>query len=405
MKTITIKEISGTITSPAGFQAAGIHCGVKRKRNDLGIIYSEIPASAAAVYTKNIIQAAPITVTKESLEQSGNIQAVIVNSGNANACTGKKGLEDARDIRDAVAKHFQVLSNHVAVASTGIIGLPMPMEKIMPAISMLKPSGKKNAAAQFAESVLTTDTFKKKICYQTEIEGKIVTMGGVAKGSGMIEPNMGTMLGFLTTDANITPSELQRALKQAVDGTFNCITVDGDTSTNDMVLALANGLAENDSLSPEHPDWEAFTGLIHHVCEDLAKMIARDGEGATKLISVEVAGAKDDCEARKVAKTVVGSSLVKTAVFGVDANWGRIIAAIGYSGANVNPQTIDAAIGPIKMLEDSQPLPFSEKDAKAYLQKDDIHIAIDLKNGPGQGKAWGCDLTYDYVRINASYRT
>lgn len=405
MKTIMIKEISGTITTPAGFRVTGIHSGVKHKRNDLGAIYSEIPASAAAVYTKNIIQAAPVTVTKESLEQSGRVQAVVVNSGNANACTGHKGLLDAKEIKAAAAKHFQVPPYHVAVASTGIIGQSMPMDKIMPAITMLNPSDEKAAADAFAESILTTDTFKKTVCYQTEIDGKTVTMSGVAKGSGMIEPNMGTMLAFLTTDASISPSDLQFALKEAVDQTFNCITVDGDTSTNDMVLAMANGLAGTDRLSPEHADWKAFTSMLHQVCEDLSKMIARDGEGATKLIAVEVKGAKNPYEARKVAKAIVGSSLVKTAIFGMDANWGRLIAAIGYSGADINPETIDASIGPVHMLKDSQPLAFSEKEAADYLQQDHIGISIDLKIGPGRGRAWGCDLTYDYVRINASYRT
>jgi glutamate N-acetyltransferase/amino-acid N-acetyltransferase len=230
-------------------------------------------------------------------------------------------------------------------------------------------------------------------------------MAGSAKGSGMIEPNMGTMLAFLTTDANIEPEILQLALKEATDKTFNCITVDGDTSTNDMVLTMASGKAGNESLTPEHSDWEKFTGLLRHTCEDLAKMIARDGEGATKLIEVEVSGAYDDGQAVKVAKTIVGSSLVKTAVYGSDPNWGRIIAAIGRSGADVNAAKIDTSIGPFQILQNSQPLSFSETDVSRYMQNDDVKISVDLNVGNGTGKAWGCDLTYDYVRINASYRT
>lgn len=400
-----VNQIEGSIITPAGFQAAGLHSGVKRKRNDLGIIYCEKPANAAALYTLNIIQAAPLKVTKESIAEAGKIQALIVNSGNANACTGKQGEQDAYTMRNVTAEQFNLPEHYVAVASTGIIGLDMPMDKIIPNIKELKPEAANVNAEAFNEAILTTDVFTKSTCHQAQINGKKVTMAGSAKGSGMIEPNMGTMFAFVTTDATIESAMLQLALKEVTDQTFNCITVDGDTSTNDMVLAMASEMVENDTLTPEHEDWDVFVELLNKTCEDLAKMIARDGEGATKLIEVAVQGAADDQQAGKVAKSVVGSSLVKTAVYGADANWGRIIAAVGYSGAVIDPDTIDTFIGPIQLLKDSQPVSFSEEEASNYLKNDTVKIIVDLNIGSGAGKAWGCDLTYDYVRINASYRS
>lgn len=399
------KVENGSVITPKGFQAAGIYSGVKRSRNDLGAIYSTKPAEAAAVYTLNQIQAAPLYVTKESIAADGKIQAVIVNSGNANACTGAKGKEDAYTMRKHTADKFSVKEEHVAVASTGIIGLEMPMDNINPHIEKLEMGNTTEHAEAFSESILTTDTFNKSTCYEATIGGQKITMGASSKGSGMIEPNMGTMLSFVTTDAAIDHTSLQKALKIAVDQTFNCITVDGDTSTNDMVLVLANGEAGNEALTEEHEDWDVFVQLLTQTCEAAAKQIAQDGEGATKLIEVEVTGAKTDEDARKVAKSIVGSSLVKTAVFGTDANWGRIIAAVGYSGVHINPETIDTTIGPITLLKNSEPADFSEEDATNYLKEDTIQIKVDLHVGGGKGKAWGCDLTYDYVRINASYRS
>lgn len=399
------KLTNGTILSPKGFSANGIHSGVKRKRKDLGIIFSDVPATATAVYTMNVIQAAPLQVTRNSIKNSGKIQAVIVNSGNANACTGKQGLLDAYDMQKATAKQFNLNDHEVAVASTGIIGLQMPMDKIIPHINLLEPESTEKAASNFNEAILTTDTYGKSTGYQAVIDGKCVTMGGSAKGSGMIEPNMATMLAFITTDVKVEKEALDEALKEVTNKTFNCITVDGDTSTNDTALVMANGLAGNDSLSPDHKDWEIFMALLEQTCQDLAKMIARDGEGATKLVEVVVEGAKSDEEAIKVAKSVVGSSLVKTAVYGSDANWGRIIASVGYSGVEVDPQTIDMAIGPIELLENSDPVKYSEEEATKYLKNDHILISIHLNIGNGTGTAWGCDLTYDYVRINASYRS
>ncbi|MGM8364473.1 bifunctional ornithine acetyltransferase/N-acetylglutamate synthase [Virgibacillus sp. W0181] len=395
----------GTITTPAGFQVAGLHSGVKRKRNDLGILYCNTLANAAAVYTLNEVKAAPLYVTKESIAQEGKLQAVIINSGNANACTGDQGKKDAYTMRQVTAEHFSLQAHHVAVASTGIIGLQMPMDKIVPHIKKLKPEATEDSAAQFGQSLTTTDTFKKSTCYQATINGKTVTMAGAAKGSGMIEPNMGTMLGFVTTDAVIESDMIQLALKEVTDKTFNCITVDGDTSTNDMVIVMASEQAGNETLTPKHEDWDQFVTLLKNTCEDLAKMIARDGEGATKLIEVEIKGAKNDEQAIQIGKSVVGSSLVKTGVYGSDANWGRVIAAVGYSGAVVNPDTIDMAMGPIMLLKNSQPVHFSEEEATAYMDNETVKIMVDLHVGDGVGKAWGCDLTYDYVRINASYRS
>nr|WP_273843052.1 bifunctional glutamate N-acetyltransferase/amino-acid acetyltransferase ArgJ [Halalkalibacter alkalisediminis] len=403
----TVIEIeNGSIVTPRGFQATGLHSGVKRKRLDLGAIYCEVPASVAAVYTCNRIQAAPLKVTKESIEKEGKIQALVVNSGNANACTGKRGIEDAYEMRKQSANHFALPEHYVAITSTGVIGEYMNMEKIVTGIKQLKPQSSLESAEAFNQAILTTDTINKKICYETFVDGKKVYIGGVAKGSGMINPNMATMLSFVTTDANVDSNVLQQALSDITNQTFNRITVDGDTSTNDMVVVMASGLADNESLTPAHPDWDGFYLALKETCESLAKQIARDGEGATKLIEVQVNGALNDEEAGKIAKKIVGSDLVKSAVFGTDANWGRIICAIGYSGCEINPDTIDIAIGPVQTLIQSQPTTFSEEEAKSYMENNDtVVIEVDLHLANGSGKAWGCDLSYDYVRINAGYRT
>jgi len=400
-----MKKENGTIVSPKGFKVGGLHSGVKRKKKDLGILYSEVPAQAAAVYTLNKVKAEPIKLTQESLSKDGILQAVIINSGNANACTGKQGMHDAIKMQEETAKKLNIKKDHVAVASTGIIGVEMPMDKIIPHISKLELTKTKEASLDFGEAILTTDTFIKSVSFETEIDGKKVIMSGTAKGSGMIEPNMGTMLSFITTDANIEADVLDKALKDIVNQTYNCITVDGDTSTNDMVLVMANGEAENNLLTENHPEWEKFTELLKQTSEELSKMIARDGEGASKLIEVTVNGANKVTDARKVAKSVVGSSLVKTAIYGTDANWGRVIVAIGYSGVEIDPEQIDLNIGGIQLLEKSEPITYSEELAKKYLEEEVINIDINLNQGPHSGKAWGCDLTYDYVRINASYRS
>ncbi|WP_070120336.1 bifunctional ornithine acetyltransferase/N-acetylglutamate synthase [Bacillus marinisedimentorum] len=400
-----IKVENGSITSPAGFTAAGIHAGLKYKRKDLGVIISEVPAESAAVYTKSHFQAAPLSVTRESLAADGKLQAVLVNSANANACTGKEGLENAYRMRKLCASHYSIPEHRVAVASTGVIGERLPIEKIEKNMKRLKPAAGNKNAKDFAEAILTTDLTTKEACYKVKVGSAEVTIAGAAKGSGMIHPNMGTMLAFMTTDAKIDPGALNSALRTATDKTYNRITVDGETSTNDMVVAMANGMAGNETLDETHPDWPNFMEGFKLVCQDLSKMIARDGEGATRLIEVNVHGAQTEEEAGVVAKKVVGSSLVKTAVYGADANWGRIIGAIGHADVLVDPELVDIYIGPYSVLEKSSPVPFSEAGVSEYLKNETVEISVNLNVGKAGAKAWGCDLTYDYVKINASYRT
>ncbi|KQL18651.1 bifunctional ornithine acetyltransferase/N-acetylglutamate synthase [Cytobacillus solani] len=401
-----IKDIAGgSITTPKGYKASGVHAGLRYSKKDVGLIISNVPANCAAVYTTSKFQAAPLKVTQESIAEEQKIQAVIVNSACANACTGEQGLRDAFQMRQWTAEKFHLQPHHVAVASTGVIGEFLPMGKIQKGIQMLEPGKEEEFAADFQTAILTTDLVMKSCCFSTEIDGKTVYMGGAAKGSGMIHPNMATMLAFITTDVNIESNYLHAVLKEITNTTFNQITVDGDTSTNDMVLVMANGESGTNSLTPAHADWDHFVQLLAKSCESLAKQIAKDGEGATKLIEVEVNGAINDGEARMAAKQIVGSNLVKTAIYGEDANWGRIIGAIGQSDAKVNPDTVDISIGPITMLKNSEPQPFSEEEASIYLQDNMIQIHVDLHQGNGNGKAWGCDLSYDYVKINASYRT
>jgi len=396
----------GTVTTPKGFRAGGVYCGIKKvQRNDLGAIVCDVPADAAGVFTTNVVMAAPLAVTKESLAKEGKLQAMLVNSGNANACTGEQGDRDARDMRASFAAALGVPEHYVGVTSTGVIGVPMPMEKVRSGVEDL--SGKLSAAGgdEFCHAIMTTDLVKKSVCVELDVNGKPVYIAGAAKGSGMIHPNMATMLGFVTTDAAFQPGCLQSLLSGATDVTFNMITVDGDTSTNDMVVAMASGLAGNEPLSPSHPDWANYAAAFRFVAETLAKEIARDGEGATKLIEVNVVGAGSDYDARAIAKTIVGSNLVKSAVYGSDANWGRIIAAAGRAGVPINPNTVDIRLGDIAVLQQSAPLPFDEAAAKAYLDGKEVTIHVDLHGGSGKATAWGCDLTYDYVKINASYRT
>ncbi|ALC92941.1 N-acetylglutamate synthase [Bacillus sp. FJAT-18017] len=398
------QEERGIYILPKGFKAGGMHCGLKRKKEDLGYIASDIPATAAGVYTVNSFQAAPLVVTQKSLEVEGKIQALIVNSGNANACTGKQGIEDAYEMQSQFAKKLGINDHLVAVTSTGVIGELLPMECLRNGIDkLLNPENQ--SPVNFQKAILTTDTCIKSAFAQVEVDGSIVTISGAAKGSGMIHPNMATMLAFITTDANIEQPALLSALKESTNQTFNMITVDGDSSTNDMVLALANGLAGNEVLNESHQDWQEFSSAFKTVCEALAKQIARDGEGATKLIEVRVSGAQSLEAARAVGKAVISSNLVKTAIYGEDANWGRIVAAIGYSGIPVNPEDVEVTIGHFSVFANGLPLPFSEEEAKVYLSGEEVVIFIDLKQGDAQASAWGCDLTYDYIKINASYRT
>lgn len=399
---------NGSVTMPQGFTAGGLHCGLKKtERNDLGAIVCEVPAAAAAVYTTNVFQAAPIKVTRESIASKGTLRAMLVNSGNANACTGDQGEADAFEMRNSFAAAIGVDADQVAVASTGVIGELLKMDKVLSGIKKLPAllNGNDQGAEEFSQAILTTDLVKKTICVELEIDGKKVKVAGAAKGSGMIHPNMATMLGFVTTDANIGSEALHSLLREATNYSFNMITVDGDTSTNDMLVAMASGLAGNAELTNAHPAWEAFKSALTHVCIVLAKAIARDGEGATKLVEVRVNGATNDFAAQAIAKTVIGSSLVKSAVFGADANWGRIIAAVGRAGQPVAPNTVDIALGSIVTLEQSRPVAFDEDEALEYLKGDTVVISVNLNMDNGSAVAWGCDLTYDYVRINAAYRT
>lgn len=398
---ITVEN--GTIATPLGFYADGKHCGLKRKKKDIGIIFSETPAESAAVYTMNQMQAAPIFITKDSLEVNQTLQAIVVNSGVANACTGKRGLEDGFAMRAMAAKHLGVAETSVAVASTGVIGDYLPMEKLATGIAALDL--KSGISSDFHEAILTTDTVQKELTLQSEIGGKVITISGVAKGSGMIHPNMATMLSFITTDAAVPAELLQKLLKQKVDQTFNQITVDGDTSTNDMVIVMANGCAGNAIFSDGTPEFTAFAKMFYAVCQHLAKSIARDGEGATKLIEAKVKGATSKEDARMIAKQIVSSSLVKTAMFGEDANWGRIICAIGYSGGRFSPDNITIKIGDTVILEKSEATNYAPDVLSSYLQVENILIEVNLHSGLEDGVAWGCDLSYDYVKINACYRT
>ncbi|MGI9861108.1 bifunctional ornithine acetyltransferase/N-acetylglutamate synthase [Moorella naiadis] len=401
-----LQPVAGGITAPRGFVAAGVHAGLKKDKLDLALIVSEVPATAAAVYTRNRVKAAPLLVTAEHLK-SGGARAIVANSGNANACTGERGYRDAREMAAVTAAAVGCEPWQVVVASTGVIGVPLPMDKITAGIEAAAAGLAVEGGGDAAAAILTTDTRIKEIAVQLPLGGATVTIAGIAKGSGMIHPNMGTMLCFLTTDVAIEPEDLKQALRTVVDRTFNMVTIDGDTSTNDMAVILANGCADNAPLTIE--EHAVFRNGLEYVCRYLARLIARDGEGASKLITVEVHGAATEMAARQVARAVAGSNLVKSAIFGADANWGRIICAAGYSGAEIDPEKIDIYLasraGREAMTAGGEPLPFSEEKAAAILKEDEITIILDLNQGAAAATAWGCDLTYDYVKINASYRT
>ncbi|ULT57926.1 bifunctional glutamate N-acetyltransferase/amino-acid acetyltransferase ArgJ [Neobacillus drentensis] len=401
-KIVVIEDAS--ITLPEGYKAGGMHCGIKKKRLDLGYIVSDVPAAVAGVYTTNVFQAAPLILTQESIAKENKIQAILVNSGNANACTGEQGLLDAAEMQKRFADELGIQPHLVAVTSTGVIGELLPMECINAGIEQILQS-EFEQEENFKHSILTTDTCIKQIGVQIKIDEHTISIGGAAKGSGMIHPNMATMLGFVTTDANIAQEDLLAALKDVTNQTFNMITVDGDTSTNDMVLVMANGLAGNEQLTKEHPDWGSFVTALGIVCKELAKKIARDGEGATKLVEVQVSGAFSTNDAKAVGKSIISSNLVKTAIYGTDPNWGRIVTAAGYSGVPIEPQLLEVSIGQYKVFEKGLPCPFVEEEVKSYLEQENVVIYVDLNQGENSATAWGCDLTYDYVKINASYRT
>ncbi len=389
------------ITAPIGFHADGQHVGQKHKSKDLGWIFSEVPAAVAGVFTTNQVQAAPVQLNKQTIK-NGQLQAIIVNSGNANAVTGKIGLTHAKIMQATAAEQLNILPHLVGVASTGIIGQILPINKVVNGIQQLHVDGD---AHGFAHAIMTTDTSEKAITIQSEIDGDLITMSGVAKGSGMIHPNMATMLGFITTDANISSTMLQQALSEDIDTSFNQITIDGDTSTNDMVLVLANGLASNTQIKAASAAYNQFKTMLHTVTTALAIAIANDGEGATKLITVTVSHANNALDARLIAKKVVGSSLVKTAMFGKDPNWGRIIAAIGAADVQIDPDIIDITINHFFVMKNGAPVTFDTTAMANSLSQKNIDIEINLHQGAASGQAWGSDLTYDYVKINALYTT
>lgn len=400
--------IENSVCAPHGFSASGISAHIKKSlKPDLALIYSKVPAVAAAVYTKNQIKAAPLLLTKQNLKLSNNMaQAVIINSGNANACTGNMGKLHAKQTIKELAKNLKIEDNLVAVTSTGVIGVILPIDKIISHIPKLVEELNKKGGNKAAKAILTTDTFIKEVALEVELTSGKIRIGGIAKGSGMIHPNMATMLAFITTDADIADVPLQRALKLACDNSFNMISVDGDSSTNDMAYIMANKQAKNDCINTiTHPDWKLFYAGLLEVCTNLAKQIATDGEGATKLITVNVSGAKNDKQAKLVAKSVVSSTLVKAAVFGNDANWGRIACAVGYADTIINPNKLEIALFDLPLFAEGMPLKFSEKTALKLLQQKNIIINISLGTGKAMATAWGCDLSYDYVKINAAYRT
>ena len=401
--------ISGGVCAAKGFTAGGVHCGIRKNRSkkDLALIVSEVPAAAAAVYTTNLVKGAPLIVTKQHLSD-GTAQAVICNSGNANTCNAN-GIEIAEQMCDLTAQALGVKAEDVVVASTGVIGQPMTIDPIADGMAALTASLSANGSADAAEGIMTTDTVLKEIAVEFAVGGKTCRIGGIAKGSGMIHPNMATMLVFITTDAAITPAMLQKALSSDIADTFNMVSVDGDTSTNDMVTVLANGLAGNEPIAAEGEDFSAFMKALNTVTVYLCRKIAGDGEGATKLLECKVTGGADIPTAKTVAKRVICSSLLKAAMFGADANWGRVLCAIGYSGADVDVNRIDVSFaskaGVIAVCENGAGVDFSEEKAKEILTEEEIEILIDLNRGSANATAWGCDLTYDYVKINGDYRT
>ena len=404
-----MKMMEGGVTAAQGFVAGGIHCGVRKNKSkpDLAMIYSEKPCTAAAVYTRNLVKGAPILVTQKNLAD-GTAKAVICNSGNANTCNAD-GVEKAEAMCQLAAKALGVAPQDVVVASTGVIGQVLPLEPIQEGIPELVKTLSPEGSLAAATAIMTTDTIPKEAAAQVEIGGKTVTLGGISKGSGMIHPNMATMLCFVTTDCAITPEMLDKAIHQVTEKTFNMISIDGDTSTNDTFAILANGTAGNETIAAPGPDYDAFVEALEAVCRQLSKLMAGDGEGATKLLVCQVEGAADPETAKVVAKSVICSTLFKAAMFGADANWGRVLCAIGYSGAAVDVHKIDvsfrSAKGQVDVCQNGAGIPFSEEKASEVLGEKEIDILVHLHMGQEQAEAYGCDLTYDYVKINGDYRT
>lgn len=399
------------ITVPRGFLAAGVHCGIKKEKPDLAVLCSEAACVAAGVFTRNKVKAAPVLVTRERVESEAPLRAVVVNSGNANACTGRKGMEDALEMTKVTALHLGLEPLQVAVASTGVIGVPLPMDRVREGIAAACRSLSPFGGGAAASAIMTTDTVPKEYAVSFGVAGTgyhedvKVCIGGMAKGSGMIRPDLATMLCFLTTDAVITGEALDKALRSAVDRSFNMIAVDNDTSTNDMVLIMANGAAQNPVIECGTSEYEEFERRLTGVCIHLAKWLVRDGEGATKFIEVRVRGAADYRDAKSAAFAVACSDLVKTAMFGEDPNWGRVVAAVGYSEAFVDPERIGVIIGPVRVVENGVATGYREESAKEALSGRDVSIVVDLNVGSAEAVVWTCDLSYDYVKINGSYRS
>lgn len=410
MENKNFKFIDGTVTSPLGFTAQGVCASIKPSnttKRDLALIYCEKPCTAAAVYTKNLVKSSTIQVTKKHLE-NGVAQAVIVNSGNANTCNAD-GVEIAEKMCDIAAETLSVNPDDVIVASTGVIGQPLPIEPVIKGAEMMKGKLSKDGGTNAAEAIMTTDTVKKEMAMEMTLGGKKVTVGGIAKGSGMIHINMGTMLSFVTTDAAVSAEMLACALREAVEDSYNMVSVDGDTSTNDTLTIMASGLAGNEPINEKNEDYKIFVAGLTEAFKSLAKQLAGDGEGATKLLVCTVDGAKTKQDAVTVSKSIICSSLLKAAMFGADANWGRVLCAIGYSGADVDVTKVDVSFksekGEILVCKDGAGVEFCEEKAKEILLEKEINILVSLNDGDGKAEAYGCDLTYDYVKINGDYRT
>ena len=398
-------EINGGVTAPNGFKAAGVHGGLKMNKKDVSLIFSEVPAVAAGVFTTNKVAAAPVIIDKEQLAKGNKISAIVCNSGIANACTGEQGLKDGWDTIRFTAEQLNISEDSVLISSTGVIGKNLFMDRLMKGISIAVKNLSKDNHTAAAEAIMTTDTFSKEYAVKFSINDSEIIIGGMAKGSGMIKPNMATMLAFITTDALISKDLLQESLKIVVNKTFNRISVDNDTSTNDMVIVLANGLSRVPEIKKDTEEYGLFLNALEKVCRTLAKMIVKDGEGATKLIEVNIKGAATPEYALKAARAVADSYLVKTAIYGADANWGRIIAAVGYSGIEFNPEKVTLKISGLNILEAGYKVVFSEKEAKEVLMKNEVKIEVNLHDGVYEETIWTSDLSKEYITINASYRS
>ena len=407
-----MEKIDGGVTAAKGFLAAHTAAGIKYQgRDDMAMIYSKVPAVAAGTFTRNVVKAAPVKWDQQVVEESPFVQAVVMNAGIANACTGQEGMGYCKETADAAGSALGIPSQAVLVASTGVIGMQLPMDRLRAGIGAMVPKleDTRQAAAAAAQAIMTTDTHKKEAAVTFTVDGKTVTVGGMSKGSGMIHPNMCTMLAFITTDLAISHELLQDALSSVVDDTYNMISVDGDTSTNDTCLVLANGMAGNTKITEKNADYQAFVEALFEVNKTLAKMMAGDGEGATALFEVKVINASSKAEAVTLAKSVVTSSLTKAAIYGHDANWGRILCALGYAGVDFDPEKVDlyfeSSNGRLKIIENGVATGYSEEEATKILMADAVTAICDMKQGDAEATAWGCDLTYDYVKINADYRS